>query len=225
MRHSGSSRPGRAVVASEGVNSVNRRENQHARHDEERDADRTHAAGGGIDLTRARTLFARVARERGREPGLYVAVAVVDADRREEQFHRWDWRSEADALRAVGEACGRLDARARGARVQVHRAGGNLVGSALPRREVVVERRSSPRPAQASQTALERAEPQIGAAMATMRASLAAQQPRSGGSSRSRPWPSASMMSRLTSQRCWRRWRRGRRRRELWIELASLVQK
>ena len=141
-----------------------------------RDADPTHAAGGGIDLTRARTLFARVARERGREPGLYVAVAVVDADRREEQFHRWDWRSEADALRAVGEACGRLDARARGVRMRVHRAGGDLVGSALLRREVVVERRSSPRPAQASQTALERAEPQIGAAMATMRASLAAQQ-------------------------------------------------
>jgi hypothetical protein len=158
------------------VNGVNRRENPQARHDEEHDADGTHAASGGINLTRARTLFARVARERGREPGLYVAVAVVDADRREEQFHRWDWRSEADALRSVGEACGRLDARARGVRVRVHRAGGDLVGSALLRREVVVERRSSPRPAQASQTALERAEPQIGAAMATMRASLAAQQ-------------------------------------------------
>ena len=176
MIHSGSSRPGRAVAFSEGVSGVNRREKQYASNNDECDADSAIAASGGIDLTRVRTLFARVARERGREPGLYVAVAVVDADRREEQFHRWDWRSEADALRAVGEACGRLDARARGVRVRVHRVGGDLVGSALLRREVVVERRSSPRPAQASQTALERAEPQIGAAMATMRASLAAQQ-------------------------------------------------
>ncbi len=176
MRHTESSRPGRAVVASEGVNGVNRREKRNARTNEERDADGTHATSGGIDLTRARTLFARVARERGREPGLYVAIAVVHADRREEQLQRWDWRGEADALRAVGAACGRLEPVSRGLRVRVHRAGGDLVGSALLRREVVVERRSSPRPAQASQTALERAEPQIGAAMATMRASLAAQQ-------------------------------------------------
>ena len=176
MRHSGSSRPGRAVVASQGVNGVNRREKQNARKNEERDADGTDTASGRIDLTRARTLFARVARERGREPGLYVAVAVVDADRREEQFHRWDWRSEADALRAVGEACGRLEPGSRGLRVRVHRARGDLVGSALLRREVVVERRSSPRPSQSSQIDLERTKPGTDDTAATMRAALDAQQ-------------------------------------------------
>ena len=176
MRHTGPSRPGRAVVASAGVNGVNRREKRHARRDEDGDADSTCAARGSIDLTRARTLLARVAREHGREPGLYVAVAVVQADRREEQLQRWDWRGEADAMRAVGEACGQLDSLARGLRVRVHRAGGDLVGSALLRREVVVERRLSPGLSQTSQTPPERGEPHTGTAVATMRASLEAQQ-------------------------------------------------
>jgi hypothetical protein len=164
------------VAFSEGVNGVNRREKRYARHNEERDADGTHAASGGTDLTRARTLFARVARERGREPGLYVAIAVVHADRREEQFQRWDWRGEADALRAVGEACGRLEPVSRGLRVRVHRAGGDLVGSALLRREALVERRSSPRPSQSSQADLERTQPGTDATAATMCAALDAQQ-------------------------------------------------
>lgn len=176
MRHSGSSRPGRAVAFTEGVNGVNRREKRQARPNEERDEASTPAASGGIDLTRARTLLARVERERGREPGLYVAVAVVQADRREEQLHRWDWRGEADALRAVGETCGRLEPGSRGLRVRVHRAGGDLVGSAQLRREFVAAPRSSPGLSQTSQTPPERAEPHTGAAMATMRASLDSQQ-------------------------------------------------
>ena len=81
-----------------------------------------------------RTLLARADRELAREPAAYVAVAVVHADKREEQVGRWSWAGSGDAGSHVAGLGGRLGVGDRGLRVRVHREGGLLVGSVLVRR-------------------------------------------------------------------------------------------
>lgn len=85
-----------------------------------------------------KALLARADRELAREPGGYVAVAVVGADKREEQVGRWAWAGSRDAGGRVAVVGNGLVAGARGLRVRVHREGGGLVGSALLRRATAV---------------------------------------------------------------------------------------
>jgi hypothetical protein len=84
-----------------------------------------------------RTLFARAERELAREPGAYVAVAVVHGDKREEQAGRWGWAGSREAGAQVAGLGGRLVPGDRGLRVRVHREGAALVGSTLLRTSVV----------------------------------------------------------------------------------------
>lgn len=81
-----------------------------------------------------RALLGRSERELARELGAYVAVAVVHADKREEQVGRWAWAGSREAGAQVAGLGGRLGAGDRGLRVRVHREGGALVGSVLVRR-------------------------------------------------------------------------------------------
>ena len=81
-----------------------------------------------------RTLLARAERELAREPGAYVAVALVHVDKREEQAGRWAWAGSREAGAQVAGMGSRLVPGDRGLRVRVHREGGVLVGSTLLRR-------------------------------------------------------------------------------------------
>ena len=83
-----------------------------------------------------RTLLARAERELAREPGAYVAVAVVHGDKREEQAGRWGGAGSREAGGQVAGLGARLVPGDRGLRVRVHREGGALVGSTLLRRTV-----------------------------------------------------------------------------------------
>lgn len=85
-----------------------------------------------------KALLARADRELAREPGGYVAVAVVGGDKREEQVGRWRWAGSRDAGGRVAILGNGLVAGARGLRVRVHREGGGLVGSTLLRRTVTI---------------------------------------------------------------------------------------
>jgi uncharacterized coiled-coil protein SlyX len=81
-----------------------------------------------------KALMGRAERELAREPGAYVAVAVVAADRREEQVARWTRAGTADAGARVADLGKRLGTGARGLRVRVHHGDGGLIGSVLLRR-------------------------------------------------------------------------------------------
>lgn len=83
-----------------------------------------------------RTLLALADRELSREPGAYVAVAVVHGDKREEQAGRWGWAGSRYAGGQVAGHGNRLAPGDRGLRVRVHREGGALVGSTLLRRTI-----------------------------------------------------------------------------------------
>jgi hypothetical protein len=81
-----------------------------------------------------KALMGRAERELAREPGAYVAVALVAADKREEQVARWTWAGTAHAGARVADLGKRLVPGARGLRVRVHHDGGGLVASVLLRR-------------------------------------------------------------------------------------------
>jgi hypothetical protein len=96
------------------------------------------------NLGALKALLGRADRELAREPGGYVAVAVVQRDKQEEQVGRWEWAGSQDAARRVGQHGGGLPGDARGLRVRVHREGGGAVGSALLRRTAAASRAADP---------------------------------------------------------------------------------
>ena len=123
-------------VSVDRVNRVNREQ-----HDDRADAEsagRTGRNGGQVwrNIGSLRTLLARAERELAREPGAYVAVAVVHGDKREEQVGRWGWAGSREAGAQVAGMGARVAPGDRGLRVRVHREGGALVGSTLLRRTV-----------------------------------------------------------------------------------------
>ena len=97
------------------------------------------------NLGALKALLSRADRELAREPGGYVAVAVVGRDKQEEQVGRWEWAGSQDAARRVGQHGGGLAGDARGLRVRVHREGGEAIGSTLLRRTRAVGRAAEPR--------------------------------------------------------------------------------
>ena len=101
-------------------------------------AGRTDQSAGQVwrNIGSLRTLLARAERELAREPGAYVAVAVVHGDKREEQAGRWGWAGSREAGGQVAGMGARVAPGDRGLRVRVHREGGGLVGSTLLRRTV-----------------------------------------------------------------------------------------
>ena len=121
-------------VSVNGVNRVNRARGGSTR--TRADAGHTGKSARQVwsNIEALKTLLARADRELAREPGAYVAVAVVGADKREEQVGRWTWDGSRDAGGRVAVMGTGLVAGARGLRVRVHREGGGLVGSALLRR-------------------------------------------------------------------------------------------
>ncbi len=123
-------------VSVDRVNRVNRE--QHGDRAASESAGRTVQSGGQVwrNIGSLRTLLARADRELAREPGAYVAVAVVHGDKREEQAGRWGWAGSREAGAQVAGMGSRVEARDRGLRVRVHREGGALVGSTLLRRTV-----------------------------------------------------------------------------------------
>lgn len=124
-------------VSVDRVNRVNRE--QHGDRLGGESAGKTGQSGGQVwrNIGALRTLFARAERELAREPGAYVAVAVVHGDKREEQAGRWGWAGSREAGARVAGMGTRLAPGDRGLRVRVHRGGGGLVGSTLLRRTVV----------------------------------------------------------------------------------------
>lgn len=121
-------------IASNRVNPVNRHRGEADRMAED---DGTTPKDGALvwkNVGALKSLMARAERELGREPQAYVAVAVVAADKREEQVGRWGWAGSADAGPRIAELGRRLTLGARGLRVRVHHDGGALVGSVLLRR-------------------------------------------------------------------------------------------
>jgi hypothetical protein len=123
-------------VSVDRVNRVNRE--QHDDRARAETAGRTGRNGGQVwrNIGSLRTLLARAERELAREPGAYVAVAVVHGDKREEQAGRWGWAGSREAGGQVAGLGARLVPGDRGLRVRVHREGGALVGSTLLRRTV-----------------------------------------------------------------------------------------
>ena len=138
-------------VSANGVNRVNRARGGVARPSD--DIVHTSKVGTHVwsNLGALKALLSRAERELSREPGGYVAVAVVGRDKREEQVGRWEWVGSQDAAGRVGQHGGGLANDARGLRVRVHREGGDAVGSALLRRAAAaVREREQPEPAPAS---------------------------------------------------------------------------
>ena len=123
-------------VSVDRVNRVNRQ--QHGDHPGAEGAGRTGQSARQVwrNIGSLRTLLARAERELAREPGAYVAVAVVHGDKREEQVGRWGWAGSREAGARVAGLGNRLVPGDRGLRVRVHREGGALVGSTLLRRSV-----------------------------------------------------------------------------------------
>ncbi len=123
-------------VSANGVNRVNRE--QHGDRAASESAGRTVQSAGQVwrNIGSLRTLLARAERELAREPGGYVAVAVVHGDKREEQAGRWGWAGSRAAGAQVAGMGSRVEPGDRGLRVRVHREGGALVGSTLLRRTV-----------------------------------------------------------------------------------------
>ena len=124
-------------VSVDGVNRVNRA--QHGDRPGGESAGRTGQSAGQVwrNIGALRTLLARAGRELAREPGGYVAVAVVHGDKREEQAGRWGWVGSRAAGAEVAGLGSRVGAGDRGLRVRVHWEGGGLVGSTLLRRTVI----------------------------------------------------------------------------------------
>ena len=125
-------------VSVNGVNRVNRAQGGGARTRENHVGTGKSPRHGWINVEALKALLARADRELAREPGGYVAVAVVGGDKREEQVGRWGWAGSRDAGGRVAVVGNGLVAGTRGLRVRVHREGGGLVGSALLRRATVV---------------------------------------------------------------------------------------
>ena len=123
-------------VSVDRVNRVNRE--QHGDRAASESAGRTVQSAGQVwrNIGSLRTLLGRAERELAREPGAYVAVAVVHGDKREEQIGRWGWAGSREAGGQVAGLGARLVPGDRGLRVRVHREGGALIGSALLRRSV-----------------------------------------------------------------------------------------
>lgn len=123
-------------VSVDRVNRVNRE--QHGDRPGGEGAGRTSQSVGQVwrNIGSLRTLLARAERELTREPGAYVAVAVVHGDKREEQAGRWGWAGSREAGAQVAGMGSRVETGDRGLRVRVHREGGVLVGSTLLRRTV-----------------------------------------------------------------------------------------
>lgn len=123
-------------VSVDRVNRVNRK--QHDDRAGSESAGRTGRHGGQVwlNIGSLRTLLARAERELAREPGAYVAVAVVHGDKREEQVGRWGWAGSRQAGGQVAGVGCRVGAGDRGLRVRVHREGGALLGSTLLRRTI-----------------------------------------------------------------------------------------
>ncbi len=123
-------------VSANGVNRVNRE--QHGDRPRGESVGRAGQSAGQVwrNIGALRTLLARAERELAREPGAYVAVAVVHGDKREEQAGRWGWAGSRAAGAQVAGMGSRVEAGDRGLRVRVHREGGALVGSTLLRRTV-----------------------------------------------------------------------------------------
>lgn len=121
-------------VSADRVNRVNRE--QHDDWSAPESAGRNRRSGGQVwrNIGSLRTLLARAERELAREPGAYIAVAVVHADKREEQVGRWVWAGGRQAGGQVAAMGGQVGVGDRGLRVRVHREGGRLVGSTLLRR-------------------------------------------------------------------------------------------
>jgi hypothetical protein len=122
------------VVSVNGVNRVNRAQGGGARAGEDRGGNCKGARQVWSNVEALKALLARADRELAREPGGYVAVAVVGEDKREEQVGRSGWAGSRDAGGRIAILGNGLVASARGLRVRVHREGGGLVGSALLRR-------------------------------------------------------------------------------------------
>lgn len=121
-------------VSVNGVNRVNRAQGGGARAREERGHTDKSRRQVWSNVEALKGLLARADRELAREPGGYVAVAVVAGDKREEQVGRWGWAGSRDAGGRVAILGNGLVAGARGLRVRVHRERGGLLGSALLRR-------------------------------------------------------------------------------------------
>ncbi len=121
-------------VSVDRVNRENRE--QHGDRARGESAGRTGQSAGQVwrNIGSLRTLLARAERELVREPGAYVAVAVVHGDKREEQAGRWGWAGTADTGGKVADIGNRLVGDARGLRVRAHHDGGRLLGSVLLRR-------------------------------------------------------------------------------------------
>ncbi len=126
-------------VSANGVNRVNRE--QHGDRPRGESVGRASQSAGQVwrNIGSLRALLARADRELSREPGAYVAVAVVHGDKREEQAGRWGWAGSRDAGGQVAGHGNRLAPGDRGLRVRVHREGGALVGSTLLRRTTPTE--------------------------------------------------------------------------------------
>jgi hypothetical protein len=121
-------------VSLDRVNCVNRSSSGAASAPENAGGSSPKAGQAWSNIGSLRALLGRADRELGREPAAYVAVAVVHADKREEQVGRWSWAGSGDAGSHVAGLGGRLGVGDRGLRVRVHREGGLLVGSVLVRR-------------------------------------------------------------------------------------------
>ena len=121
-------------IASNRVNPVNRHRSEAGSMAEDEGTTRKDGALVWKNVAALKALMARAERELAREPRAYVAVAIVAADKREEQVGRWGWAGSADAGARIAELGRRLDVGARGLRVRVHHDGGALVGSVLLRR-------------------------------------------------------------------------------------------
>ncbi len=121
-------------VSPERVNRVNRSSSGAASVPENAGSNWMKVGQAWSNIGSLRALLERADRELGREPAAYVAVAVVHADKREEQVGRWSWAGSGDAGSHVAGLGGRLGVGDRGLRVRVHREGGFLVGSVLVRR-------------------------------------------------------------------------------------------
>lgn len=122
------------AVSVNGVNRVNRARGAGTRPRADNGGTSKTAQQVWSNVEALKALLVRADRELAREPGGYVAVAVVGRDRREEQVGRCGWAGSRDAGGRVAILGNGLVAGARGLRVRVHRAGGGLVGSALLRR-------------------------------------------------------------------------------------------
>lgn len=135
-------------VSANRVNRVNPAPSTAARPRDERGGTGKSAGQVWSNIEALKALLARADRELAREPGGYVAVAVVGGDKREEQVGRWGWAGSRDAGGRVAILGNGLVAGARGLRVRVHREGGGLVGSALLRKTAAVarERERAPPP-------------------------------------------------------------------------------